>query len=623
MRQIVMPQAGKSGGALTVRKWLKGVGQGVEKGEIIAQVESADGLIELEAAEAGVMVKILVGDGKTAAAGSLIAQVDAGSGSASRQGVPTPKSDKATRAATTSAGVVPLLMPQAGNSMEEGTIVKWMVKEGDRITKGQVIYEIETDKANMEVEAAESGRLAKIVAFEGMTIPVKQPVAYLAESDADVAAFGAGFERPVAEKPAAAVPEKKMPEQAVAEAIPVLMPQAGNSMEEGTIVKWMVKEGDRITKGQVIFEIETDKANMEVEATDAGRLAKIVAAEGATVAVKQPVAYLSEGEVNVAETEAKKAEPQKAEEAMKENAPSVPFAPSVAIASSGILKASPAAKKLAREQGIDLSAVAGSGPGGRILSTDFAGARPSAPKVASAAPAAAPAQAPVTPPTLPVAQVARKKMSKMRKAIAINLQVSKQTVPHFYLRGTINADAMMAFYRGEKAKYPCSVNDVVTLACAKAITEFPAFRSKIEGDEMVEYPGVNIGVAVGVEDGLTVPVILNAHTMNLQQIAANTKRVVENARAGKLEGYGQGNFTITNLGMFGVEEFAAIVNPPEPGILAVGAVREAVVVQDGAVVPGKVMTMTLSCDHRLVDGLLAAKFMARLKELLENPTVLA
>jgi pyruvate dehydrogenase E2 component (dihydrolipoyllysine-residue acetyltransferase) len=219
--------------------------------------------------------------------------------------------------------------------------------------------------------------------------------------------------------------------------------------------------------------------------------------------------------------------------------------------------------------------------------------------------------------------VVRRKMSKMRKAIAANLQASKQTIPHFYLRATVNADAMMAFYKAEKAKYPCSVNDVVTLACAKAIMEFPAFRSKIDKDEIVEYPGANIGVAVGVEDGLTVPVLLNAHTMNLQQVASGTKRIVEGARGGKLEGYGQGNFTITNLGMFGVEEFAAIVNPPEPGILAVGAAREAVIVKDGTMKPGRVMTMTLSCDHRVIDGLLAAKFMARLKELLESPSLLA
>jgi pyruvate dehydrogenase E2 component (dihydrolipoamide acetyltransferase) len=294
----------------------------------------------------------------------------------------------------------------------------------------------------------------------------------------------------------------------------------------------------------------------------------------------------------------------------------------VRSSSDGRVKASPAARKLAAERKLDLASVGlGSGPGGRILSTDLSKAK----SAGSVAKAAAKGEACECPPvqTLAATTVVRKKMTKMRKAIAANLQQSKQNIPHFYLRATVNADAMVAFYKGEKAKYPCSINDVVTLACAKAIIEFPSFHSKIENDEIVEYPTVNIGVAVGVEDGLTVPVIIGAHAMNLEQIAAQTRRIVENARNGKLEGYGQGNFTITNLGMFGVEEFAAIVNPPEPAILAVGAAREAVIVKDGFMKPGKVMTMTLSCDHRIIDGLLAAKFMARLKQLLENPGVLS
>ncbi len=310
--------------------------------------------------------------------------------------------------------------------------------------------------------------------------------------------------------------------------------------------------------------------------------------------------------------------PQEGQEAQEQTLSSAPSVRSVANSSSGSVKASPAARKLAAEKGVDLATVgAGSGPGGRILSTDLAKATSAgAPNAASAA---------TTRTSAGAGGVVRRKMSKMRKAIAANLTISKQTIPHFYLRATVNADAMMAFYRAEKAKYPCSVNDVVTLACAKAIMEFPACRSKIErsGDEIIEYPSANIGIAVGVEDGLTVPVLINAQAMTLQQIGQNTRRIAENARAGKLEGYGQGSFTISNLGMFGVEEFAAIVNPPEPAILAVGAVREAVVVKDGAMKAARVMTMTLSCDHRVIDGLLAAKFMARLKELLENPGTLA
>ena len=558
MRNILTPEAGKASTTLTVRKWFKAVGQAVAKGETIAQLESQDGLVELSAAEAGVLASIAVQAGKSAKPGALLGEMD-------------------------EAGTEP--RRHGGTEAPSATNVFFASTNTDLPQKAQ----------NMQKEARDDVAPAAPTVF----VPLAPSAA---NSSTNVTS--------------------------------ILMPQAGNSMEEGTVVKWHVKEGDRITVGQVIFEIETDKANMEVEATDAGRLAKIVTPEGGVQKVKEPVAYLAENDADVPSAGAKTELPQKApapadklqpqQEDVAPSAPSafVPLAPSVAISPEGRLKASPAARKIAQENHLDLASVgAGSGPGGRILSTDLAGA--AAVGVKPASKIAKPDAKEIAPlGRITTTQIIRKKMSKMRKAIAANLLQSKQNIPHFYLRSTVNADAMMAFYKGEKAKYPCSVNDVVTLACAKAIVEFPALRSKLDKDEIVEYPTVNIGVAVGVEDGLTVPVLLNAHEMNLQQIAAGTKRIVENARNGKLEGYGQGNFTITNLGMFGVEEFAAIVNPPEPAILAVGAAREAVIVKDGFMKPGRVMTMTLSCDHRVVDGLLAAKFMARVKELLENPTIL-
>jgi pyruvate dehydrogenase E2 component (dihydrolipoamide acetyltransferase) len=210
-------------------------------------------------------------------------------------------------------------------------------------------------------------------------------------------------------------------------------------------------------------------------------------------------------------------------------------------------------------------------------------------------------------------------MSRMRKAIARNLVASKQTIPHFYMKTTIEADALLAFQKAEKAHYRCSVNDVITLAVARLLMEFPAFRSQVSGDDIVEYPDANIGIAVGMDEGLVVPVLKAADTRNLKGIAAETRRLVEAARAGKVEGMGEGVFTISNLGMFGVEEFSAIINPPESAILAVGAAREEVVVHHGAFRAGHRLTLSLSADHRVIDGLLAARFMARLKELLESP----
>ncbi len=399
---------------------------------------------------------------------------------------------------------------------------------------------------------------------------------------------------------------------------PVLMPQAGQSMEEGTIVKWRIKEGDRIKKGDIIFEVETDKATVEVEAVDEGRLAKIVCPEGGVMPVKQPVAYLSESDEAVAGLiagggEAAAAHSQEMEAPSAEQPITSATAPTAPAqrGEDGRIKASPAARKIAKEKGVDLGNLpAGSGPGGRIISTDVLAAP------AGGSPAA-------TAGGISSGGTERRKMSKMRKAIAANLQTSKQTIPHFYVRMTFAADAMFQFYRRQKASFPCSVNDVLTAAVAKAIREFPQFRSRIEKDEIVQLPGVNIGIAVGVEDGLTVPVLLNADRLTLKDVAATTRKIVENARVGRLEGIGQGVFTITNLGMFGVEEFAAIINPPEAGILAVGAARETVIVKDGAMRAGKVMTVTLSCDHRVIDGLLAAKFLARLKEIVENPEQMA
>ena len=494
-----------------------------------------------------------------------------------------------------------ITMPQAGQSMEEGTIVRWLKAEGDSVVEGEVLLEVETDKATVEVESTAGGTLRKILVLEGETVPVLTPIAILAEADEDISAASAQEPAPAA--PAAETPAPaSAPEGAVT---PILMPQAGQSMEEGTIVKWHVGPGDAIEKGQIIFDVETDKATVEVEATDAGKLARILLDEGEMTEVLQPVALLAESDADaeawLASSPAAGAAPVAAAVAVaaSTSAPAMPATAPAAKTATGRIKASPAARKAARDRGIDLAAVgAGSGPGGRIVMRD----------VESAQPAAASASAPT-----------RKRMSGMRKAIARNLSASKQNIPHFYIRLTIDADPLFRFYREQKAKYPCSVNDVITLACARMIMEFPPFRMQIDGDELIDFPSANIGIAVGMDEGLVVPVLQGAERLTLQQAGAEVRRLVEGARGGKVEGMGKGVFTITNLGMFGVEEFTAIINPPEAAILAVSAIREEVVVSDGAMRAGRVMTMTLSVDHRIIDGLVAAKFLARLKEILEAP----
>lgn len=485
-------------------------------------------------------------------------------------------------------------MPLVGETVQSATVRRWLKKTGDSIAKGDILVELDTEQGLLQVEAPLSGKMGQILLESGKTAAVHSPLAMIEETS-PIHISDTPTPPPAAPQVPASAPAGKV--------IPILMPQAGQSMEEGTILQWRVQVGATIRKGDVIFEIETDKATIEVEATDAGRLARIVVPEGGVLPVLQPVAYLAD---NDADVEAFMAAQEtgatvQASSPPQTQAPATPAAGviSPAITQGGRVKASPAARKVAAERGVDLHDVAtGSGPGGRILSSDV--------------PASGTAAGPK-----------RRRMSQMRKAIARNLQQSKQTIPHFYVRLTLNAESLIAFYQSQKAQYPCSINDVIVLACARVIQEFPAFRSRIEGDEIVESPSVNIGIAVGLDEGLVVPVVLGAERMTLQQIGATTRRVAELARGGKIEGMGHGCFTITNLGMFGTEEFAAIINPPEAGILAVGAVREAVVVKDGALRPGKVCTVTLSADHRVVDGMLAAKFLARLRELLESPSPLA
>jgi pyruvate dehydrogenase E2 component (dihydrolipoamide acetyltransferase) len=503
--------------------------------------------------------------------------------------------------------------------MEEGTIVRWAKAEGDKVAQGDILLEIETDKATIEVESEHSGILRKIVVPEGETVEVHKLIAYIGEADEAIPEGPQAQPEPAEAKPA---PQpSSAPEGSVT---PVLMPQAGQSMEEGTIVEWKVKPGDTIKEGDIIFEVETDKAAVEVEATDSGRLSRIVLPEGETIEVLKPVAYLADNDADVDAYLAGQGEQEPAEE--KKETPASPkaaeaapqaVAPETPVEESTRVKASPAARKIAREKGVDLAqAGPGRGPGGRILSTDVE-------KAAAAQPVAAQAKAAAAPkPVDTEGQAVRRKMSGMRKAIARNLAASKQNIPHFYMRLTIDAEALFAFYRAEKAKYPCSLNDVIVLACAKCIQEFPAFRSQLDGDDLLEFPHSNIGIAVGLDNGLVVPVVLGAEQMTLQQLAGESRRVVDSARTGKIEGMGQGVFTISNLGMFGVDEFSAIINPPEAAILAISGVRETVVVKDGFMRPGREMTMTLSCDHRIIDGLLAAKFLARLKEILQAPVCL-
>jgi pyruvate dehydrogenase E2 component (dihydrolipoamide acetyltransferase) len=501
-----------------------------------------------------------------------------------------------------------LTLPQAGKSASSATVLRWRKRAGDAVRKGEILLEVETEEGLAAIESAADGILKEVLAPAGRSLQVGAPLAVVDGGAVPPAS------QPV---PTSNIPVSNMKAPA-GKVIPILMPKAGQSMEEGVIVKWHAKPGAAINKGSILFEIETDKATMEVEAPDSGRLARIVIAEGASSRVLLPVAYLADNDADVdAFIAASGGGPPGAPASLpasgvEEAAPArMPALPVAATTETGRVKASPAARKIAGERGVDLASITqGSGPGGRILSTDV-------PAAGAPRPAAAPA-APVSAGEAP-AGVVRKRMSGMRKAIARNLTISKTTIPHWYITSRINAGAMMTFYRSQKAKAGCSVNDVIVMACAKAIMEFPAMHSRVDGETVIEFPGANIGIAVGMEDGLVVPVLMNAEQYTLAQLAAETKRLANQARAGKIGNMGQGIFTISNLGMFGVDEFVPIINPPEAAILGVGTVREDVIVKDGAIKAGQTLSLTLSADHRLIDGTLGAQFMARLKALLEDP----
>ncbi|NYD50894.1 pyruvate dehydrogenase E2 component (dihydrolipoamide acetyltransferase) [Actinomadura luteofluorescens] len=425
----------------------------------------------------------------------------------------------------------------------------------------------------------------------------------------------------------------------------ILMPRLSDTMEEGVISSWQKQPGDEVAVGDVIVDIETDKAVMEYEAYEAGVLEKILVGEGETAAIGAPIAVIAPAggarpepapaaeSRPAAEPEAA-AEPEPAAEAAAEPAPVATAAPPQAGGRPAASRppSSPLARRLARDHGIDLTALSGSGPGGRIVRADIeAAVRAAGP----AAPAPAAAQAPAAPAAAAPAVQARADdpdveavpLNRFRKVAARRLTESKREAPHFYLNREVDADALLAFratLNEALAPAKVSVNDLVVKAVATALREHPAVNVSYTEENLLFHKRVHVGVAVAVEDGLVVPVVRDADRMSVSQIGRETRELAAKARDGKLSAreMSGGTFSVSNLGMFGVDSFSAVINPPEAAILAVGAVRDEPVVRDGQVVPGKRMTVTLSVDHRATDGATAAKFLARLAELLQNPLLI-
>ncbi|WGV17078.1 pyruvate dehydrogenase complex dihydrolipoamide acetyltransferase [Fuscovulum ytuae] len=422
----------------------------------------------------------------------------------------------------------------------------------------------------------------------------------------------------------------------------ILMPALSPTMEEGTLAKWLVKEGDTVTSGQILAEIETDKATMEFEAVDEGIVGRILVTEGtAGVKVNTPIAVLvEEGEsADAAPAPAKAAAPATA--AAPAAAPVAAAAPAPAAPKVGGARvfASPLARRIAAEKGIDLTQVQGSGPHGRIVKADVEGAKPAAAPAPVAAPAAAsaPAAAPAAMPTGPAAETVLKMyqgraftevpLDGMRRTIAARLTEAKQTIPHFYLRREVRLDALMAFREQlnkqlETRGVKLSVNDFIIKACALALQAVPDANAVWAGDRMLKLKPSDVAVAVAVEGGLFTPVLKDADQKSLSTLSAEMKDLATRAKTKKLapHEYQGGSFAISNLGMMGIENFDAVINPPHGAILAVGAgIKKPVVMKDGSIGVATVMSMTLSVDHRVIDGALGAQLMQAIVDNLENP----
>lgn len=418
-------------------------------------------------------------------------------------------------------------------------------------------------------------------------------------------------------------------------AIKIEMPKLSDTMEEGVIASWNISEGDKVEAGDIIAEVETDKATMEVEAFDEGTVLKILVDEGDAVPLGGLMAVLGEEGEDISDileeaesesssskeeetesSEKEKESPEKEESASESSSGLSSPKPEPSMDSTsdnGRIKASPLARNMAEDRGIDLAKVVGSGPGGRIIKADIENYKETAqPAVVSA-----------SAPSFKSLESREVKVSQMRKTIARRLSESKFSSPHFYETIDIDMKAAIAARKSvnEANEVKISFNDIVVKACAIALTRHQAVNSSWNGDIIKEHGEVHVAVAVAINEGLMTPVIRHTDQKGLAQISSETKELAGLARDRKLqpEQMEGSTFTISNLGMFGIEEFTAIINPPNACILAVGAIRDVPVVENGEVVPGKRMKVTLSSDHRIVDGAKAAEFLNTLKNLLENP----
>jgi len=529
-----------------------------------------------------------------------------------------------------------ILMPRLSDTMTEGVIAAWHKNVGDTVKKGDLLAEIETDKATMELESYQDGVLLHIGTPRGGKLQVNDLLAIFGKQGEDISALiaqNSGAATPAASTPATPASTTTAPAAATASTLDVsameevvLMPRLSDTMTEGVIAGWHKKVGDTVKKGEVLADIETDKATMELESYKNGVLLYQGAKAGEKILVNELLCIIGKGglDINAIVAAVKGGANVASAPAVTSAAPTQSSTPaanpaSTAVVNDGRIFASPLAKKIAQEKGIDLKYVKGTGENGRITRTDLENYTPGTSAATSTASASA------TPAFVPSGTVSfvDTPVSQMRKVIAKRLSESLFTAPHFYLTMKINMDAAIKARTllNENATTKISFNDMIVKATALSLKQHPKVNSSWMGDFIRENHHVNIGIAVAVDEGLLVPVLRFADGLSLSQISGNVKEFAKKAKDKKLQpaDWEGSTFTISNLGMFGIDQFTAIINPPDACILAVGGIAQEPIVKNGQVVPGNVMNVTLSCDHRVVDGATGAAFLQTLKSLLEEP----
>lgn len=556
-----------------------------------------------------------------------------------------------------------ITMPRLSDTMTEGTVASWLKKVGDKISEGDILAEIETDKATMEFESFHSGTLLYIGVQEGETANVDSVLAIIGKEGEDYKSLLEGSssegkknesadtkeEQSTASDSKADTSDKEeVKEEETSAEIPdnvsvVTMPRLSDTMTEGTVASWLKKVGDDVKEGDILAEIETDKATMEFESFYAGTLLHIGIQEGESAPVDSVLAIvgpagtdvsgiLSGGSKPKAKTESKKE--KSTEDKNESNAAETKEASAKTETSSGTndsnrVFASPLAKKIALDKGINLSDVKGSGENGRIVKNDVENFTPAAKAVATETKTEEKVSATTsTPKAVPTGEVFAEevKNSQMRKTIARRLAESKFTAPHYYLTIEVNMDNAMESRKliNSLPDTKVSFNDMVVKACAMALKKHPQVNSSWTEAATIINHHVNVGVAVAVEDGLVVPVVNHTDLLSLTQIGSSIKDLAGKARSKKLQPKEMegSTFTVSNLGMFGIEEFTSIINQPNSAILSVGAIIEKPVVKNGQIVVGNTMKVTLACDHRTVDGATGAEFLQTLKHFIENPVTM-